>query len=658
MRIADRDERPRSDFVHQMFGPEGSELLSALADRFKLRFFRFSDRAERLGDVTELGFTGTRTDLGRALDEVRRELAAVPLAGLVVVSDGADNVETSLTESLLQLQAGAIPVHTVGLGREQFTKDIELSRVEAPRTVLAGSSVAVDLSIASSGFGGETVQLTVEDAGRILRTQDVRLPDQGEVTTVRVHFKAAEPGPRLFRFRIAPEPGEMVRENNVLEVLIIVDDARRRILYFEGEPRFEVKFIRRAVADDENLRVITLQRTAENKFYRIGGDSSDLEGGFPKTRAELFQYHGLILGSIEASFFTHDQLRMIAEFVDQRGGGLLTLGGRHSFAEGGYAETPVADVLPVVLPSGAPSDSGSFFAEVKVALTPFGRAHPVTQIAADAESSEARWRELPELSTLNPLEEVKPGASTLLTGRAADLAHQLVVLAYQRYGRGKAIAFPVQDSWLWQMHADIPLDDMTHETFWRQLARWLVSGVASHVSVTTSADRAAPNAPVTFTAVVSDSGYIQLNGAEVIATITAPDGEERTVPMEWTVARDGEYRASFVPEQDGLYEIRVQAQQAGVSLGSGVSYVQVGDLETEYFDAEMRASLLERIADETGGRFYTPENVNSLAEDVSFTESGATIHEERDLWDMPVLFFLLVGLVAAEWGYRRQRGLA
>ena len=108
--------------------------------------------------------------------------------------------------------------------------------------------------------------------------------------------------------------------------------------------------MRRAVEGDKNLQLVCLQRTSQNKFLRLDvDDAEELAGGFPKTREELFRYRGIVLGSVEASFFTADQLRMIAEFVSQRGGGLLALGGRHSFAEGGYGQTPLADVLPVVL---------------------------------------------------------------------------------------------------------------------------------------------------------------------------------------------------------------------------------------------------------------------------------------------------------------------
>ena len=153
-------------------------------------------------------------------------------------------------------------------------------------------------------------------------------------------------------------------------------DESEKVLYFEGEPRWEVKFVRRAVSDDENLQVVVLQRTAESKFLRLDvDDAEELAAGFPKTREELFRYRALILGSVEASFFTHDQLNLIADFVSQRGGGLLLLGGRNSFREGGYEGTPVAEALPVFLDDEL-SDGRPFFSELFVSPTRTNRPDP------------------------------------------------------------------------------------------------------------------------------------------------------------------------------------------------------------------------------------------------------------------------------------------
>ena len=362
MRIADAGGHPRSEFVRAALADPRTPLRKALEARFKLRYLRFADRTERVTGLDQLEFGGEGTDLAAALDRARQELSSAPLAGLVVVSDGADTKGGALTEALVALRASGVPVSVVGVGRERFDRDLEVTRVEAPREVLENTTLAADVHLTHRGLAGQRVQLVVEDGGRVVHTEPVELPVVGELS-VRVHATASDPGPRVFSFRVVPLPGEQVVENNRRDVLIRVADREEKILYFEGEPRFEAKFLRRAVEADHNLRVVTLLRTSENKFYRVGvDDAEELADGFPKTREELYRYRGLILGSIEASFFTPDQLRMIGEFVSERGGGLLMLGGRHSFSEGGYARTPVADALPVVLEE-RPAQAGPARAE-------------------------------------------------------------------------------------------------------------------------------------------------------------------------------------------------------------------------------------------------------------------------------------------------------
>jgi uncharacterized membrane protein len=654
MRIIDGD-LPRSAFVQESFGPD-SRLLAELADKFQLRFFRFSSSTDRLTDVTGLVHGGARTQIAPALDRAREELAPVPLSGLVLVTDGADNSNSALTESLLALKAASIPVYTVGVGREKFDKDIELSRVSTPRVVLKDASLVVDLLVASTGYVGQKVQLVVEDGGRIVASQEVTLPADGEPAPVRVHFTASESGPRHFRFRIPAQPGELVLENNDQEALIDVRDDREKILYFEGEPRFEVAFTRRAVAEDKNLQVVMLQRTAENKFLRLSVDSANqLLGGFPRSREELFRYKGLVLGSIEASYFTLEQLRMIADFVGDRGGGLLVLGGRKAFLEGNYAGTPLADVLPVELDASNGVDT-TFFAQVEVSQTRAGVAHPVTQIAENEAASSEKWKSLPKLSTFNRLGDLKPGATELLSGKGPRIDGGQPVLAFQRFGRGHSMAFAVQDSWIWQM--EMPLEDRTHETFWRQMLRWLVNGVPDQLTVALPSDRVSPDEPVRLTAEVDDDSYLKVNHSEVKATITTPSGATSQVSMDWTVDKDGEYRGSFTPTELGMYRIDVDAASGPDTVRSQPTYLDVAESTAEYFGSQMRASLLKRVADETGGRFYTPATVASLPEDISFTGRGSTVQEEKELWDMPIVLITLLMLVGLEWAWRRRRGLA
>lgn len=218
---------------------------------------------------------------------------------------------------------------------------------------------------------------------------------------------ANERGARLIRVHVPVQPDEMVAENNERTQVVVVDDQREKILYLEGEPRFELKFIRRALEADENIQLVTLLRSAKDKYLRLSVDDSlELASGFPRTREELFKYRAIVLGSIEASFFTVDQLRMLADFVSVRGGGLLVLGGRRALAEGGYAGTPLADALPVELGPAVPRDSGA--TEVVIAPTTAGVLHPATQLAATDSATATLWRNMPPLTTVNVVGRPKP----------------------------------------------------------------------------------------------------------------------------------------------------------------------------------------------------------------------------------------------------------
>ncbi|HMB78858.1 MAG TPA: glutamine amidotransferase, partial [Vicinamibacterales bacterium] len=628
MSIADLNGQTRSTFIQQQLSGPNARLLDALSQRFVVRFFSFASSSDRVASAADLTFGGTATRLGQALDRARDELSGLPLAGLVMVSDGADTSDAAIDETLASLKARSIPVFTVGVGQERFAHDVQVTRVETPRSVLKGTALVVDVVLSQIGYAGQTVPLSVEDDGRIVSTQEVTLPPDGESATVKVRFTANEAGPRTFRFRVPTQTGEQVTQNNARDALIQVNDRAEKILYYEGEPRFEYKFARMGVKGDKNLQLVSLDRTAENKYYRQDVTNSDeLIGGFPKTREELFQYRGLILGSVEAASFTPEQLRMIADFVNKRGGGLLMLGGRRSFAEGGWGGTPVGDVLPVVIEN----TTAKYFSELFQAKpTRAGATFPVLQIAGDEKASSAKWNAMAPVSSVNAIRQAKPGATVLLTGIDGRKQEQ-IVLAYQRYGRGKAIALTIQDSWQWQMDPKTPVTDTTHAMFWRRLSRWLVDGVPEQVNVSTTADRVEPGEAIKLSAEVLDSAYVEVNDSRVVARVTSPSGKTTEVPVEWTVTRDGEYRATFTPDESGIYDIKVTAARDQKDVGTADMHVRVSAGDAEYFDAGMRAPLLKRIAEDTGGRFFTPATAAALPEAISYSGRGVTVVEEREL---------------------------
>ena len=246
----------------------------------------------------------------------------------------------------------------------------------------------------------------------------------------------------------------------------------------------------------------------------------------------------------------------------------------------------------------------------------------------------------------------------LLAGTAEGGRSDVPILSWQRYGRGMSAVFGVQDSWLWKMDAAIPVEDVTHQTLWRQLARWLVDDAPAPFEVMASPSRVAPGEPLTLRARVSTPLFSDVNDATVTVTVTSPTGTTQNVLLEWTLRDDGSYTARFTPNDTGRYTMDAVAQRGRDSVQTAVSSFLVDERGADVAQAELRAALLRRIAEETGGRYYPLADAERLAADAVFTEAGVTVREAKDLWDMPAVFRLIALLLGAEWGYRRWRGLA
>src|SRR5437868_8069228 len=217
MQVADVDGRharpqTRGDVVRHLVAGPDSAIRKALADRFLVSYIRFSSGTQRIASADDVTFTGTSTRLGDAIEHARQELEAVPLSGIVLFTDGADNARTPLGDELLSLRARSVPVFTVGIGRDRFDKDIEIRRVEAARTALKGSAIVADVLVRQRGYGGQKVPLVVEDEGRVIASEEVALPGDGDLAPVRIHVVLNDPGARTLTFKVAPQAGEQVTQ--------------------------------------------------------------------------------------------------------------------------------------------------------------------------------------------------------------------------------------------------------------------------------------------------------------------------------------------------------------------------------------------------------------------------------------------------------------
>jgi uncharacterized membrane protein len=512
-----------------------------------------------------------------------------------------------------------------------------------------------------SGYEGQKISVAVSEDGRALKTEQFDVKG-GESETVTVEFTPSSPGAHRYTFAVTGLDGETTTENNSQETLIEVTNDQPKVLYIEGEPRWEYGKLRQTLPKNEkNVILVSVLRSADGKYYRQGVEGpNDLEAGFPKTDEELFGYQGLILGSIEANFFSYDQLRNIEQFVARRGGGLLALGGSRSFDAGKYANTPVADLLPLSLNDVVDAPEMAETANYKAALTARGYKHAITRLADERGASAKAWEALPPVTIPEVLTTAKPGATVILEARNTKGGRTVPLLAEERYGRGRTLALTASDTWRWRMLLDSK--NQSHENFWRQTLRYMVSTTPRQTEVLAERDVYAAGDPVRLRGEVNNKKFEAIKDAAVTARVTKPSGAGFDLQMPFNFAPESseasDYQGEFKADELGLYKVELTARQGGATVGTAQSNFLVTELNREFHDAAQNVELLKRVAAETGGKYFTLDRVNQLLEELTYLEGKNSERVSKDLWDMPINFLLLVGLASAEWFLRKKKGLA
>ena len=653
----------RLDTIKQALLNENSgkpSFLSRLEEKFKTNLYGFAGALSAVKDGNDLNGNGHSSDLAGALDETIKRSSGMPLSAVVIASDGASNVPRDLAATLRELRARDISVFTVGVGNTTRPMDAELTRVNMPRRVLVGSRLNIEAFVALTGYGATRVLLAIREDGRAVKTEEFSFRGN-DTQAVNLEIVPTTPGIHRYTVEITPLDSELTVENNKQDALVEVIQGPMRILYVEGEPRWELGKIRESLLPNEkNITLVCLQRTGENKFYRQGvGNQTELVSGFPKTEEELFAYDALIIGSVEAGFFSADELRNIEAFVARRGGGLLALGGRLAFDGGKYKGTTLEELLPVSLTGNPIDDANSFLPVYKPQLTAAGQTHPITRLSDDHGQNQKSWNELPPISVSEVLMGVKPGASVLLEAKKVDgSSSQLVpLLIQQRYGRGQTLALTASDTWRWRMRMDSK--STAHETFWRQMLRYLVSGTPLQTEVTSEQDVYALDDTVRIVADIRDKKYNAVTDARATARVTKPSGVNVEVPLKFTTLNGvNTYDGEFKVDELGQHKIELVGSSGTLGPLNAKSDLLVSDLNREFYGAAQNSDLLKRVATETGGKYYTPSEAQKLLDDLTYRQSPYSERVTKDLWDMPINFMLIVGLLSAEWFLRKREGLA
>jgi hypothetical protein len=333
MAIADSDGKTREAAA---LAALNGGLLAGLRKRFQTRVYTLGTSLKRQDALQSIAPAERATHLGDGLQQLAADTADLPVGAVLLLSDGGENTlgvggSGIGAEALQALRNRRLPVHTIGFGSEHPAHDLEIEDVSIASQAAAHARTAATLSLVQYGYEGRQATLAVRDEDKLIDEQQVVLGAPGRIQTVSLFLPAGSAGAKSLRFSVEPLPGETNLANNAVTRPLLVSDTRRRVLYVEGEPRWQYKFLRRAEEDDPTVQIVSMLRTSENKIYRQGiGDPSELADGFPSRAEDLFGYSGIIIGSVAADWFTPLQQELLHEYVDRRGVGILFLGARRA----------------------------------------------------------------------------------------------------------------------------------------------------------------------------------------------------------------------------------------------------------------------------------------------------------------------------------------
>ena len=644
-------------------------LLDELSNSFQVRSFRFDKETQRIAGIDNLSEEGTASSIGQALSYVNDQLNGLPLGGLVLISDGADNSDVDPVIAAQDFGVRQIPIFTLGVGQENIPQEIGIVDVSAAKTVLEGSVFTVEVAVNHQGYEGQEIELSINDGEIMVVSDVVTLGAEGVTRRFELELTPERPELIVYDLNVELQSDEIIDENNSYSFLVDnTEKAPLDILYLEGHPRNEYKFIRRALEGDNSLRLATYLQTGPEKYYRQGIESpTELSSGFPTDKEELYQYEAIILGDIEESFFNADQLQMIEDFVAERGGGFLMSG----MVDEDFVSTPIADMLPIslveenFLPAhlrGGLRRGEHLTGELYYPrVTNNGEFSPLLRLASEDAENRRLWQQLPELQGIYVTGRIKPGATVLVEHPLLQYQNQAIpVIASQRYGSGRSISVATASTWRWQMM--LPSGDQSHETLWRQLLRWLSVSAPERISIDFDREFYNVGDEVNVTATVLNDEYEPDNDATLWMQTEDPLAALTDIPMEWDIEKDGVYRSSFTVEEEGVYSMLIDvASAAGNAAADGsekrAAFVVTPSLR-EYTNAEMDSGLLARIAEASGGAFFNLADSTDIVSAIEFTPNAYSREIQIDLWDRPWLLALLISLLCVDWIARRMKGLS
>jgi hypothetical protein len=619
------------------------------------------------------------TRLREALTQLRARYEGRDLAGVVVVSDGIDNGPKDLRgadagDFLKSLDA---PVHAAWVGRPGL-HDVAVAGVGADDFAFVRTALTIEATIRVLGdaWVGVTLPVTLRRDGVPVKTVNVEVEAGTTDYRVAFAFTPERVGKYVYEISTPVLDGEAIAENNSRAFVLKVIRDKIRVLQVAGRPSWDERFLRGLLKRDPNVDLISffILRTPDD----LEAVSSEELSLIPFPTEELFQEQ---LRSFDVVFLQNfnyapygigSYLGEIRRYV-QEGGGLAMIGGDLSFSLGGYAHTPVSDVLPVEIPEGEegpgsvpsvgrpqPASALADLAPFRLQLTNEGRAHPMTALKLDLRQNDARWARLPELEGTNVVTRARPGATVLgvhPTRRDAD-GKPLPVLTVGEADKGRVVALTSDSTWRWGFAGDSQL----YQRFWENAIRWLIRDPAlSFLRIETpeSEYSRGQKVPVTIGAVGPD--YQPLKGAEInvaVTSLASANGKPEPVASHNGRSDEaGEVHLEVDPPRPGGYRITARATIGGrPAVEEEVFLVRGAGRELE--EPEARDDLLRQVAAASGGKFMGPGDGWSGLTFHPPRVTRVNKHRDVELWSGWWVLLVAAACLSANWALRRRWGYA
>jgi uncharacterized membrane protein len=635
-----------------------------LAANFDLHVLEFAEQArpvEGLQELARLTPDGPATSLSRALLAASKQVPSGKAEAIIMLSDGIHNSAGDPAEVVKTL--GTV-VHTIGVGASLRSNvayhDVQVSGIDCPAHMMLNNMARVTGSIQGVGLTGRVVKVLLEEDGRTIQQSELTL-EQGEgPQQVVFQFRPQSKGRHNYTVRVPPLPEEKIVENNQRSANALVTEPGIRVLYLEGTLRAEYgAIVDRFLAKDPDLEFCALVQTKPNVFARRTNIAGLELAVIPSDQPTVDKFDVFILGDLDSSYIRTGPQEMIVRRI-RAGAGLLMLGGHHSLGPGGYAGTPLGQILPVMLGGTPPAGTEQLTEPFLPVLTPEGVRHPIFANISDffpTRQGEAKAPGLMKLDGCTRVAGARPAASVLATV-SAD-AGAMPVLAVQPVGQGRAAVFCGDTTRNWQQ-ASRALDQQSpFLRFWGQMVRWLgghEAPVAQAARIEAATDKAAykPEESIGISAVVRDKEGQAATAARVVARVRGPGGRPEQVQLSAEAGPGGHYRGTFEPQEPGGYEFTVEAVLGNLTLTADKISVSVGRPNLEFENLDLDQHRLAQIAAAAGGRY-----VHITAADALFDQLDRGLHKrqtyiERQLYWPPLCWALFVTALSLEWILRRR----